>query len=182
MRRFLPLLALLLFVAPLDAQSSLKELASGDAALDREDYKTAQTHYDRALQAASGDKNIEADALHGRGVAHQYQLRWKEASDDLTRSIAINPANAGAFASRAMARKGLGDYSGFLSDAHEAARLNPAQFAQFEEDAKSTALFQRMMMVFLGLGGVVLCLGAYALGRVLIHIIRAEREASRANG
>ena len=179
-RRLSLFFLLLLCISPLRAQSPARELAQGEAAWDREDYQSAQRHFDRALHASHGAPNIDAPAFYGRGVARLQLHQWQGAKDDLTRAVELDPTNAGAFAMRGMARKGLGDYDGLLLDAREAARLNPRDFSDFEDDAKSTVLWRRMMMVFLGLGGIVLCLGAYAMSRPLIRLLRAEGDARRA--
>ena len=165
---------------PVRAQSASKELARGNADWDAKNYKSAETHFDRALRASHGAPSIGAGAFYGRGVARLELHKWNTAKEDLTHAIELDPTNAGAFASRGMARKGLGGYNGLLLDAREAARLNPTQFASFEDDAKSTVLWRRMMMVFLGLAGIVLCVGGWAFGRVLVRIMRAERDANRA--
>lgn len=172
---------LLLCVSPLRAQWPDSELAQGEAAWKRDDYQSAQMHFDRAIRTSHGNANIDAPAFHGRGVAKLQLHEWQGAKDDLTRAVQLDPTNAGAFAMRGMARKGLGDYDGLLLDAREAARLNPKDFTDFEDDAKSTVLWRRMMMVFLGLGGIVLCLGAYAMSRPLIRLLRAEGDARRAS-
>lgn len=179
-RFFLLLFLFLVSSAPLYAQSAAQELARGNADWDNDNYKSAETHFDRALRTSQGDPSIDAGAFHGRGVARLELHKWSGAKDDLTRAVELDPTNAGAFASRGMARKGLGDYNGLLLDAREAARLNPTEFASFEEDAKSTVLWRRMMMVFLGLAGIMLAVGGWAFGRVLLRIMRAEREANRA--
>ncbi|BCM90349.1 hypothetical protein IAD21_02200 [Abditibacteriota bacterium] len=181
-RFFFSLLLLIALALPVCAQSAVQELSQGDAAWKRDDYKNAETHFDRALRASKGNPAIDAGAFHGRGVARLELHKWSGAKDDLTHAIELDPKNAGAFAARGMARKGLGDYDGLLLDAREAARLNPAEFASFEDDAKSTVLFRRMMAVFLGLGGILLAIGGFFLVRVLIRITRAEREANRAAG
>ncbi|RYX86245.1 hypothetical protein EON83_03210 [bacterium] len=176
------LLLLVIFALPGLAQSVAKDFAQAEAAWEREDYKSAETHFDRALRASKGNADAESIGFYGRGVARLQLHKWSGAKDDLTRAIELDPKNADAFSSRAMARKGLGDYDGLLDDAHEAARLNPTEYASFEDDAKSTALYRRVLQLFVGLAGILLVAGGYALVRVLIRITRAEREANRVAG
>jgi len=110
-------LAILCLVAPLSAcaQTPLGDVKAGDAALDRNDYKGAFAHFDRAVRASPNNRRLLEAAFHGRGEARLQLHEWSEAKDDLSRAIALDPTDAGAFASRGMARKGLGDYNGFSS-------------------------------------------------------------------
>jgi len=168
-------LAVFLLVAPLSApaQTPLSDVKAGDAALDRNDFKGAFIRFDRAVRASPTNRRLLAAAFHGRGEAHLQMHEWSEAKDDLSRAIALNPNDAGAFAARGMARKGLGDYDGLLLDARQAATLSPTHFAGFEDDAKSTVLYRRMMLVFLVLAGILLAVGAIPLARTLVRLVRA---------
>jgi len=168
-------LAVLLLVAPLSAraQTPLSDVKAGEAALNHNDSKGAFARFDRAIRASLHNRRLLGAAFHGRGEARLQLHEWSEAKDDLSRAIALNPTDAGAFAARGMARKGLDDYNGLLLDAHQAAKISPTNFAGFEDDAKSTVLYRRMMLVFLVLGGIMLVVGAIPLVRTLVRLTRA---------
>jgi len=177
-RRFI--LALLFFFVSLaggttncQAQSSAQDVRAGRAALERDDFKGAAARFERAIRASASNPRVLAIAYHGRGAARLQLHEWSAAKDDLSRAIALDPKDAGAFAARGMARKGLGDYDGLLLDAHQAAALNPTNFSSFEDDAKSTVLYRRMMLVFLVLAGILLVVGAIPLVRTLVRLIKA---------
>ncbi len=179
-RLIFSLFLLVICALPLHAQSAAQEIAQGESAWSHDNYKAAATHFGRAVQASAGNTAINTEAFYGRGVARLQLQNWSGARDDLTRAIELNPKNAGAFEARGMARKALGDYDGLLLDAHEAARLDPAEFTSFEDDAKSTVVYRRMMLIFFGLACILLVIGGSFLGRSLIRLLRAEHAANRA--
>ncbi len=175
MNRLLLVLTLSLVATPASvrAQTPAQDVKAGNAALERDDFQSAEKCYSRALGAKTGDPNIEASARHGRGEAWLQLHRWSEAKDDLTRAIELDPTDAGAYAARGMARKALGDTQGLLLDAAQAAKISPAKYSSFQEDAKSTVLYQRVLIGFLVLAGLLLCVGAVPLVRTLVRITRA---------
>lgn len=174
MNRF-SLALLFLLAAPLSAQAQtpVQDIKAGEAALDRDDWKGAETHFDRAVRAKPSNPRLQVIAFHGRGLAELQLEKWSEAKDDLTRAIELDPRDAGAFASRGMARKALGDYDGLLLDAAQAAKLSPKRYAQFQEDAQSTVLYRRVLLGFAVLAGLLLVAGAVPLVRGLVRITRA---------
>lgn len=175
MNRLLLVLTLSLVATPASvrAQTPAQDVKAGNAALERDDFQSAEKCYSRVLGAKTGDPNIEASARHGRGEARLQLHRWSEAKDDLTRAIGLDPTDAGAYAARGMARKALGDTQGLLLDAAQAAKISPAKYSSFQEDAKSTVLYQRVLVGFLVLVGLLLCVGAVPLVRTLVRITRA---------
>ena len=175
LRRFLLLFTLCLSVSA-RAQTPERELAQADAAWQRNDFAAAEKHCERALKGAQGDDAIEAPTFFGRGLARLQLQKWQGARDDLTASIERDPNNAEAFASRGMARKALGDYTGLLADAHEEARLDP-EYENFEDDAKSTVLWRRSLLGFVVLGCVLLCVALLPMVRSLTRAARAEWDA-----
>ena len=163
----------------MSAQTPAQEFERAEKAWDKEDYAAAETHFSSALKLKSGDSDDKARAYFGRGVSRLQQEKWRAARDDLTASIELNSRNPDAFASRGMARKAMGDYAGLLEDAHRAAQLDPAEFASFEDDAKSTLNWRRSKMGFLILGCLVLCVGAVPLVRGIVRASMGERGAQR---
>ena len=178
-RHICALFLVFLLALPLRAQPFDRELAQAHRAWKTDDFAGAEAHFDRALRGAGNHHDEQAQALYGRGVVRLEQHKWQGAADDLTRCLAIEPRNADAYMARGMARKGLGDYSGLLADAHQAARLDP-EWKGFEDDAKSTVLWRRAMLGFLVLGGLVVCVGAVPLLRGLVRLSRLEKAARQA--
>lgn len=171
---FWGVLLCLFWAWPLSAQSLEDKFARADSAWDKRDYAAAETHFDRALELCANNEKARASALYGRGAVRLEQQKWVEARDDLTRCIEIEPRNSNAWMARGMARKALGDYDGLLSDAHEAARLDP-EWKGFEDDAKSTVLYRRSMLGFLILAGILLSAGAIPMWRALWRVCQLER-------
>ena len=179
-RRFPLFLFLCAFVLPAPAQTLQRtlqrEFAQADAAWDKRDYAAAEIHFDSALKFVGADENAEAHAYFGRGAMRLQQKKWQSAHDDLTRSIDLNPRNPEAFASRGMASKGLGDYTSLLADAHRAAQLD-ADYAGFEDDAKSTVNWKRAMLGFLVLACILGAVGAVPMVRSFARAIQGESQA-----
>lgn len=178
LRRLILCLLLCVLASPLWAQTPAREFARAEAAWDTEDYATSESHFASALSLSARDSADEAHAYFGRGLARLEQHKWQGARDDLTASIALNSDNAEAFASRGMARKGLGDYTGLLADAHRAAQLDP-EYKGFEEDAKSTVLWRRSMLGFIILGCVLAGVGLVPMVRSVTRAIQGERNAKQ---
>ncbi len=180
MSRFLSLLFVLcLFVLPVRAQTAEAEFGRADTAWEKEDFAAAETHFGRALDLAQGDSTMEAHALFGRGLARLEQEQWQTARDDLSASIALNPDNAEAFASRGMARKALGDYQGLLADAHQATALDPTMYAGFEDAAKSTVNWRRMITICLVVGCVIAAIAVVPLVRAIVRVSKADAQARK---
>lgn len=164
------------------ARSPKREFARAEAAWDKDDFAAAEAHFTSALNLSvgdfdnSGDSGDEAHAYFGRGLARLQQEKWIGARDDLTASIAIEPRNAEAFASRGMARKALGDYTGLLEDAHRATQIDP-DYAGFEDDAKSTVNWRRAMLGFIVLTCILGAVGAVPMVRSFARVIKGESQA-----
>ncbi len=71
-----------------------------------------------------------------------------------------------------IARKETGDYDGLIADAQKAASLN-VEYATLLDDARSTVLYRRALLVFLLLGAVLLALGAIPFFKSLAKLIKA---------
>ena len=176
LRRFILCLLLCVLILPAHAQTLQREFAQADAAWDKHDYRAAETHFDSALKFVGDDENARAHAYFGRGAMRLQQKKWASAHDDLTRSIELNPNNPEAFASRGMASKGLGDYTSLLADAHRAAQLD-ADYAGFEDDAKSTVNWKRAMLGFLVLACILGAVGVVPMVRSFARAIKGESQA-----
>lgn len=177
LRRLFLCVLLCALAGPMQAQTFAREFMRAESAWDKEDYVAAETHFTSALKLSAGNSDDEAHAYFGRGAARLQQEKWASARDDLTASIALAPDNAQAIASRGMARKALGDYSGLLEDAHRAAQIDPAEFAGFEDDAKSTVNWRRSLLGFVLLGCVVLGVGLVPLVRGITRAAKGERDS-----
>lgn len=163
----------------MNAQTTAREFARAESAWDKENYAAAETYFSSALKLSADDSEDKAHAYFGRGIARLQQEKWQMARDDLTASLDLDPDDAQTLAARGMARKAMGDYTGLLEDAHRAAQIDPAEYAGFEDDARSTVNWRRSKLGFLILGCLVLCVGAVPLMRGIVRATRGEREAKR---
>ena len=68
----------------------------------------------------------DADMLHHRGVMLARMERYEEAEQDMDRSIYLNPANAGAYVTRAMVRYFRDNLNGALADYDMSIMIDPA--------------------------------------------------------
>ncbi|MBO7115016.1 MAG: tetratricopeptide repeat protein [Bacteroidaceae bacterium] len=68
----------------------------------------------------------DADMLHHRGVMLARMERYEEAEQDMDRSIYLNPANAGAYITRAMVRYFRDNLNGALADYDMSIMIDPA--------------------------------------------------------
>ncbi|MBI3297718.1 MAG: protein kinase [Elusimicrobia bacterium] len=94
-----------------------------------------------AKQAVERDPN-DGGALENLAREEFAQGRYAEAADAAGKAVAVQPKNATVHMLRAMAREQLGDRSGALHDAHNAARLAPDLYAaRVAAAAAGAALF-----------------------------------------
>ena len=177
-RHFLLCLSLVFVAAPTLAQTPAREFARAQSAWHKENYAAAENYFSQALNLSADASSDEAHAYFGRGLARLQQEKWRAARDDLSASIELAPDNPEAFASRGMARKALGDTTGLLEDAPRAAQLD-SEYRGFEDDAKSTVLWRRSKLLFLVLGGLVVCVGLVPLVRGIVCATQGERDAKR---
>lgn len=174
MNRFsLALFFLLTIPACVRAQTPVQEIKAGKTALKNDDFPNAERYFSRALQHPDNSTILNVIAFHGRGWARLQLHRWSDAKDDLTHAVELDPTDAGAFAARGMARKAMGDYEGLLLDADRAAKISPTKYASFQDDAKSTVLYRRVLLGFLVLAGILMCVAMVPLGQTLFRISRA---------
>lgn len=173
------LLVLLLCEGSVKAQTPAQEFERAEKSWDNEDYAAAESHFSSALKLSPDKSDDQAHAYFGRGLARLQQEKWESARDDLTASIELNPHNAEAFASRGMARKALGDYDGLLADAHQAVAIDPQYYAGFEEAAKSTVNWRRLILGSIILGCIVATIGLVPMVRSFARVIKGEAQARR---
>lgn len=169
--------------APLYAQTAAQqkqlrsEWQAGDRALRAENFAIALAHFNRVLEVLQRPTTlVEAATLsaafHNRADAFYGLEKWPAARADYSRVLELTPDNADAYAGRAIARKATGDYDGLIADAQKAASLN-AEYATLLDDARSTVLYRRALLVFLLLGAVLLALGAIPFFKSLAKLIKA---------
>ena len=89
-----------------------------------------------------------------------------------SRPITPMPTPGAPSLAKRIARKETGDYDGLIADAQKAASLN-VEYATLLDDARSTVLYRRALLVFLLLGAVLLALGAIPFFKSLAKLIKA---------
>jgi tetratricopeptide (TPR) repeat protein len=94
--------------------------SQGSAALDKEDYQSAITHFTSAIRLNARS----ADAYYNRGLAYLNTENYEAAIDDYTKSIQYKPA-ADAYNNRGLAYEYNGNYKLAADDYRTALRLQP---------------------------------------------------------
>lgn len=93
-----------------------------DLLWEQEDSAGALEWVNKALDV----NRYDADMLHHRGVMLARMERYEEAEQDMDRSIYLNPANAGAYITRAMVRYFRDNLNGALADYDMSIMIDPA--------------------------------------------------------
>ncbi|WP_242034938.1 tetratricopeptide repeat protein [Dolichospermum sp. FACHB-1091] len=96
-----------------------KYISLGDKCFEKQDYKSAASHYDQALQLKPNDSLI----YKKRGRSRYFLGDKKSAIDDYTEAIKINPNFAIAYYERGIVHSVLGDNQGANADFKQAADL-----------------------------------------------------------
>ncbi|MGM3304654.1 tetratricopeptide repeat protein [Anabaena sp. WFMT] len=98
-----------------------KYISLGDECLEKQDYKSAASHYNQALQLRPNDSLI----YKKRGLARYFLGDKQSAIDDYTKAIYINPNDANAYQNRGNVKFALKDCQDAIYDYTEAIKINP---------------------------------------------------------
>lgn len=96
-------------------------LTNAVLAMNRSDFTTALTNFNRALELRLDDSFI----WHGRGCSKCGREDWSGAVADFDKAIELAPNYAPAYVSRANAKLNLDDLAGALADCNRAVELHP---------------------------------------------------------
>jgi tetratricopeptide (TPR) repeat protein len=107
--------------------SAFTLFVSGIVRYEAEDYPEAINRYSVALNTTSWPEELLTKAVlfQNRGLAYLHSEKPKEAFDDLTRAIEINPRYAEAYTNRGIANSILGNNDASVTDLTEALQIKP---------------------------------------------------------
>lgn len=107
--------------------SALALFVSGIVRYEAKDYPEAINRYSIALNTTSWPEELLTKAVlfQSRGLSYLHSGKPKEAFDDLTRAIEIDPRYAEAYTNRGIANSILGDNDASVADFTEAIQIKP---------------------------------------------------------
>ncbi len=97
------------------------------SAHNREDYAAAERIYG-AILAREPTKEVSTVVLKHRGMAHFSQSHYKEALEDFTKAVELDPQCYKAMYYRGVVKSVIQDYSGAIEDFDVALRIHPYHF------------------------------------------------------